>query len=219
MKSPTLEEIEVLENLSPEQRIVWAIKTFSKGLVLTTSFGIQSAIMLHMATQYVPGIRVIFIDTGYLLPETYRFADELTKRLKLNVKIYQPLITSARQEALYGRRWEMGSKEVEDYQFDTKIEPMERAIAELNATAWLTGRRRGQSETREKLPILFLQKGVWKVNPIVDWSAKQVYEYLMLHGLPYHPLWEKGYTTVGDWHESAPGKKRRECGIHQDYQI
>src|SRR5688572_15355514 len=84
-----------LEKATAEERVRWALETHGEGLVLTTSFGIQSAVMLHLVTRIAPNIPVIFIDTGYLFPETYRFADELTKKLGLNLKTYVPAQTAA----------------------------------------------------------------------------------------------------------------------------
>ena len=89
-----------LEKVTAEERVRWAVENFGAGLVMTTSFGIQAAVMLHLVTRVVPDIPVIFIDTGYLFPETYRFADELVRRLALNLRIYNPAMTAARQEGL-----------------------------------------------------------------------------------------------------------------------
>ncbi len=225
-----------LEKLDPVERVKWAVGTFGEGLVLTTSFGVQSAVMLHLVTQVAPAIPVVFIDTGYLFPETYRFADELTKRLGLNLKVYQPLHTAARQEALFGKRWEQGLDGLKAYNFDNKVEPMERAVRELGATAWLAGLRRSQASTREALPVVQVQNKITKIHPIIDWDNRTVHRYLTQHGLPYHPLWDEGYVSVGDWHSSAPlqpgqteeqtrfGGLKRECGLHEvsgrgDFQI
>ena len=88
-----------LATMTAEERIRWAVDEFGDGLILSTSFGIQSAVMLHLASRIVPRIPVVFIDTGYHFPETYRFAEELTKRLDLNLKVYHPRVTAARQLA------------------------------------------------------------------------------------------------------------------------
>ena len=87
-----------LETASAEERIAWAAEVFGPGLILTTSFGIHSAVMLHLVTRIVPEIPVVFIDTGYLFPETYRFARDLTERLQLNLKKYVPAVTAAEQD-------------------------------------------------------------------------------------------------------------------------
>ena len=86
--------------------VLWGHNTFGEGMVLSTSFGIQSAVMLHLVTQVVPKIPVVWVDTGYLPVETYRFAEDLTSRLDLNLKVYQSPLSPARMEALYGRLWE-----------------------------------------------------------------------------------------------------------------
>ncbi len=229
-------ESERLERLSAEERVRWAAEQFGEKLIVSTSFGIQSAVMLHLVTQVVPEIPVVFVDTGYLFPETYQFADQLTKRLNLNLKVYQAPITAARQEALHGKLWEQGREGLEKYNFLNKVEPMNRAMQELGATAWLAGLRRVQSSTRGHLDVVQLQKRTYKIHPIVDWSERDIYQYLTKNDLPYHPLWEKGYVSVGDVHSSAPltagqtaeetrfNGLKRECGLHEsngraDYQI
>jgi phosphoadenosine phosphosulfate reductase len=234
--TPTTPPFFDLEAASAEQRVRWAVETFGDGLVLTTSFGIQSAVMLHLVTQIVPQIPVVFLDTGYLFPETYRFAEELAERLKLNLKVFQPLMTAARQEALYGKQWENGLEGLKRYNFINKVEPMDRAVRELGATAWLAGLRRSQASTRERLSVVQRQNKITKVHPILDWDNRQVHQYLTRYNLPYHPLWEQGYVSVGDWHSSAPlspGQSeeetrfnglKRECGLHEvsgrtDFQI
>jgi phosphoadenosine phosphosulfate reductase len=216
-----------LEKATAEERVRWAHETFGEGLVMTTSFGIQSAVMLHLVTQIVPKIPVIFIDTGYLFPETYRFADELTRRLELNLKTYVPASTAAQQEALHGKLWEKGMEGLKRYNFTNKVEPMDRAVRELGATAWLAGLRRTQSNTREALPVVQRQNKIAKVHPIIDWDNRTVHRYLTKFDLPYHPLWEQGYVSVGDWHSTSklePGMSeqdtrfgglKRECGLHE----
>jgi phosphoadenosine phosphosulfate reductase len=225
-----------LEHTTAEERVRWAIETFGDGLVLSTSFGIQSAVMLHLVTRIAPQIPVIFIDTGYLFPETYRFARELTERLQLNLKKFTPAMTAAEQEALYGKLWEQGLDGIKSYNFTNKVEPMERAVRELGATAWLAGLRRTQASTRESLSVVETQNKITKVHPIIDWDDRRVYNYLTEHKLPYHPLWEQGYVSVGDWHSTSKlldgmseeetrfGGLKRECGLHEpsgktDFQI
>ena len=229
-------EISRLEDAAAVDRLRWARRKFGDNLVLSTSFGIQSAVMLHLVTQYLPDIPVVFIDTGYLFPETYRFAEDLTQRLGLNLKTYVPAETAARQEAVYGKLWEQGKEGLERYNRINKIEPMNRAVKELGADAWLSGLRRSQSSTRARRPVAEKQNRVWKVYPIIDWSDRDIYRYLTENNLPYHPLWDEGYVSVGDWHSSRKlepdmrpedtrfGGVKRECGLHEvsggaDYQI
>lgn len=216
-----------LAAVTAEERIRWALGEFGEGLILSTSFGIQAAVMLHLATRIAPRLPVVFIDTGYHFPETYHFADELTKRLDLNLKVYTPRLSPAYYEARHGKRWELGLDGLTAYNFDHKVEPMDRAVRELGARAWLAGLRRSQSSTRENLGFTQVQNKITKVHPILDWDNRAVHRYLTAHDLPYHPLWDQGYVSVGDWHSSAPlqpgqteeqtrfGGVKRECGLHE----
>ncbi|MFP4540168.1 MAG: phosphoadenylyl-sulfate reductase [Opitutales bacterium] len=225
-----------LAQLDAPGRVRWGLAHFGEQLVLSTSFGIQSAVMLHLVTREAPGIPVIWIDTGYHFAETYRFADELTKRLELNLQVYQPNMTAARQEALYGKRWEGDAPALEAYNRQNKVEPMNRALSELGATAWMSGLRREQAATRAGLEFLKKQNRTWKLHPILDWDHRTVHRYLTAHDLPYHPFWEEGYVSLGDWHSTSKllegmseeetrfGGTKRECGLHElsgqsDWQI
>ncbi|HEU5081501.1 MAG TPA: phosphoadenylyl-sulfate reductase [Opitutaceae bacterium] len=224
------------DRLSAEERIRWALDKYGDRLVMTTSFGIQAAVMLHLVTKVSAQIPIIFIDTGYLFPETYRFARELTEKLNLNLRKYVPAMTAAEQEALYGKQWEQGIDGLKRYNFINKVEPMDRAVRELGATAWLAGLRRTQGSTRESLPVVQRQNKITKIHPIIDWDNRKVHRYLTENDLPYHPLWEQGYVSVGDWHSTTKlldgmreedtrfGGLKRECGLHEtsgkaDFQI
>jgi phosphoadenosine phosphosulfate reductase len=208
--------------------IQWGADTFGQSLVLSTSFGIQSAVMLHMVTQIIPEIPVIWVDTGYLPAETYRFAEQLTQQLNLNLKVYQSSLSPARMEALYGHLWEQHDVDsLNRYDYLRKVEPMQRALGELGALAWLAGLRAGQTDHRKTLDRIGLQDNRYKLLPILSWTSKDVYDYLIAHDLPYHPLFDKGYVTVGDWHSSRPLSAddmherntrfqglKQECGLH-----
>ena len=100
---------------SAQEIIRCSYDAYGENLVMSTSFGAHSALMLHLATQEIPNIPVIFIDTGYLFPETYHFAQELKQRLSLNLKVFSPEMTSAMFEALYGKLWEQGEKGIQKY--------------------------------------------------------------------------------------------------------
>ena len=219
---------ERLARASAEERIGWALSQFSGNIVASTSFGAQSAVTLSLAARLAPGIPVVFIDTGYLFPETYRFADELAARLNLNLKVYRPAVSAAWLEARHGRLWEQGLEGLNAYNRLVKVEPMHRALQELGARAWLAGLRRAQAGSRRSLPVVGRQDGRTKILPIVDWTDRDVHRYLERHRLPYHPLWHRGYVSIGDVHSSSPltadltpeqtrffGLKR-ECGLHEE---
>jgi phosphoadenosine phosphosulfate reductase len=215
-----------LSDASASERIAWALGQFGSSLVLSTSFGAQSAVMLHLVTRLAPDIPVVFVDTGYLFPETYLFADELTKRLRINLKVYRAPESPAWIEARHGKLWEKGAEGLATYNQIAKVEPMQRALSELGAQAWLAGLRRVQSSSREQLPVFSSQDGRAKILPIVDWTERDVHRYLTENALPYHPLWDKGYVSIGDMQTTRPLTAdmtpeetrffgiKRECGLH-----
>jgi phosphoadenosine phosphosulfate reductase len=224
-----LAEINVwLAGRSAEQRVAWALESLSGEHALSSSFGAQSAVSLHLTTQLMPDIPVILIDTGYLFPETYRFVDQLSQRLALNLKIYRPQIGVAWMEARLGKLWEQGVEGIERYNRLRKVEPMRRALDELGVRTWFAGLRRSQTEARAGIDFLELRDGHWKLHPLADWSDRDVGRYLAQHDLPYHPLWDAGYVSIGDVHTTRPWQPgmreedtrffglKRECGLHFD---
>ena len=225
---PLLDKNGQLENLEAADRVRIALEHFDDKIVLTSSFGAQAAVMLHLVTQQKPDIPVVLVDTGYLFPETYQFVDELKQRLNLNLKVYRADTSAAWQEARYGKLWEKGLDGINQYNDMNKVVPMRKALEELGADAWFSGIRRVQSSTRTERKVVEEQNGRIKVHPIVDWDNRQVHYYLKEAELPYHPLWEKGYMSIGDWHSSRPvtaetseedsrfGGLKRECGLHED---
>ncbi|MGH8172014.1 MAG: phosphoadenylyl-sulfate reductase [Rhodanobacteraceae bacterium] len=217
-----------LEQRSAQQRLEWALQTLPGEHVLSSSFGAQSAATLHLATRRRAKVPVVLIDTGYLFAETYRYADDLVERLSLNLKVYRPALGIAWMEARHGRLWEEGLEGLDRYNRLRKVEPMRRALGELGARTWISGLRRAQSPTRSAARVLELRDGVWKFHPIVDWSDRDVWRYMQQNDLPQHPLWEKGYISIGDVHTTRALQQgmraedtrffglKRECGLHYD---
>ena len=218
----------LLEKLTAHERVKWAVENLDNELVLSSSFGIQAAVCLHLVTSIKPDTPIILTDTGYLFPETYQFIDDLTEQLNLNLKIYRAEHSNAWQEARYGKLWDQGLEGLTKYNTINKVEPMKRALKELNAKTWFSGLRRSQSSSRGHLPVLSIQNDCFKFLPIIDWSNKDVFYYLKEHGLSYHPLWDQGYVSVGDIQTSRPLEAgmseedtrffglKRECGLHED---
>lgn len=216
-----------LESLSAEARVRWALDELPGSHVLSSSFGAQAAVGIHLLTRAAPDIPVILIDTGYLFAETYRFIDELTDKLKLNLKVFSAPHSPAWQEARHGKRWERDAAALAEYNQEVKVEPMKRALAALEVGTWFVGLRRNQSASRREAPILAHSGERFKLHPIADWTDRQVHRYLSEHGLPYHPLWHKGYVSIGDHHTTRsifevddPLQTRffgikRECGLHE----
>lgn len=214
--------------LSAEERIDWALEHLPGQHVLSSSFGAQSAVSLHLLTQRLSEMPVVVVDTGYLFPETYRFIDELTESLSLNLHVVRPHLSPAWLQARYGELWNQGREGLDRYNRLAKVEPMQRALVDLGAGTWFAGLRRQQSLSRATTPVLDYRQGRWKVHPIVDWTDRDVGMYLRRYDLPYHPLWDQGYVSIGDTHTTRrwePGMReedtrffgiKRECGLHLD---
>jgi phosphoadenosine phosphosulfate reductase len=209
------------------QRIAWGLETLAGNHALTSSFGAQAAVSLHLATRVRPDLPVVLLDTGYLFPETYRFVDELVHRLDLDLHVFKPEPLAAAR-ARIDKPWERGVAGLDAYHRTHKLEPMRRALDALGVRTWLAGLRRVQSDTRDAIDFLELRDGRWKLHPIADWTDRDVGRHLAAHGLPYHPLWDEGYVSIGDTHSTRrwePGMRtqdtrfgglRRECGLHFD---
>jgi len=143
-----------LEVMTAQQRVSWALENLPQNIMLSSSFGIQAAVMLHLVTEQCSDIPVVLTDTGYLFPETYHFADELVERLGLNLKIYRSTLSAAWQEARFGKLWEQGEDGITQYNQMNKVEPMKQAQRELQVSSWFAGLRRTQSDSRKNLSVL-----------------------------------------------------------------
>lgn len=216
-----------LLKLNLDQRVEWAFDHLEPNFVLTSSFGAQSAVTLHLMTQHQADIPVVLIDTGYLFPETYQFIDQLTERLKLNLKVFKSELSPAWLESRYGQLWEQNLEGINKYNDIMKVKPLAKALKQLGAKTWFSGIRNHQSDSRKDVKIVEQKGKMTKFHPIIDLTDRDVYQYLKKHNLPYHPLWEKGYVSIGDVHTTQPlsvvenlqdtrffGLKR-ECGIHE----
>jgi phosphoadenosine phosphosulfate reductase len=207
-------------------RVRWSLANLPGPFALSSSFGAQAAVSLHLVTQADPSIPVILVDTGYLFPETHQFIDELTRQLSLNIRRFSSPQSVAEFEAQHGKLWEQGREGLDQYLELRKVEPMRRALKTLGTRTWFAGLRRSQAASRAALNPLEVRDGRFKVHPIFDWSDRDVYLYLKANGLPYHPLWDKGYISIGDWHSTKSLSEvssaeelrfsglKRECGIH-----
>jgi len=189
----------LFERSSPQEIVKWAYAEFGRDLLMSSSFGADSAVLLHMATSLYPDMKVIMVDTGYLFPETWRFMEELRQRLNLNVWIFR-----TREDPI---AWLQKSNEPNpQFRQDiatccaiNKNEPFERAFKQLSPRGWLRGIRRGQSESRADKSILEFSKryNCLAVSPLLNWTGREIHEYLKKHDLPYHPLRDKGYLSIG----------------------
>lgn len=223
----------MLETRTPPQIVAWAAAEFGNGLVMSSSFGAESAVMLHMAVQVMPRIRIIMVDTGYLFPETHAFMEALRKRFDLNIWVYRTRNDPVKYLHDAGEaQWDWRNN-VEGCCAVNKNEPFDRAMKELAPAAWLRGIRRDQADTRKSRQIVEWSKrnNCYAISPLLPWSGREIGLYMKEHGLPYHPLVEQGYLSIGCNPLSCTrpvqagedpragrwaGQSKTECGLHVD---
>lgn len=215
------------ETQTSEDIIRWAVGEFSPHIALATSFGAESAVLLHMVTRIDPDIPVLFTNTGFHFKETLEHRDKLVARLKLKLRELKPEIPTEEFLAKNGRLYE---RDPDACCAVNKIAPFEKALKDYQA--WITGIRRNQADTRKDRPFVTSDReALVKVSPLLNWTGKMFWDYAKKHDLPYHPLWEKGYLSIGCSPECCTrpvqlgedpragrwaGKNKIECGIHTD---
>ncbi len=215
-----------LESLSAEELVSWAYAEHGRRLCLTCSWQKQSSVLVHMVAELGIGIDVIELDTHLFFRESYETREALVKRYGL--KLLQPeIITVAEQHRQEGPNlWE---RDPDRCCHIRKVEPLLRVLEPYDA--WISGIRRDQSPSRAGTPKMQWSEryGVWKVHPLADWDEKRVWAYIEVNEIPYNPLHEAGYRSIGcipctrpvreDEEERAgrwAGSDKLECGIHQD---
>ncbi len=215
------------ETQSAEEIVRWAVKNFPTDMAMATSFGAESAVLLHLVTQIIPNIPVLFTNTGFHFKETLEHRDKLVARLKLNLRELKPEISNEEFLAKNGKLYE---RDPDSCCAVNKIAPFEKALKDYKA--WITGIRRNQADTRQQRQFVEPDRGTLvKFSPLLNWTSKMFWDYAKKHDLPYHPLWEKGYLSIGCSPESCTrpvqlgedpragrwaGKNKIECGIHMD---
>ena len=226
---------EELMKLSSLEMLEWSLQKFDNNLAFTTSFGIQSSVLLHLiqSSSLKNDVKIFWIDTGYLPRETYLYANTLINKLSLNITILQSEISPAHMEAIHGKLWE--SNRVEDinkYHQIRKVDPLDKALKKHSIHCWGSGVRAQQTTNRGKMQFIELIRETLSLRPLLGWSQKDIFYYMQEKNLPQHPLFLQGYSTVGDWHSSSAespktkgrstrfGGMKQECGLHvNDYQI
>jgi phosphoadenosine phosphosulfate reductase len=221
----------MLEAQHPEKIVEWAAAQFGRELIMSSSFGAESAMLIHMATRVLRDIRIVTVDTGYLFPETHRFMEELRLRLNLNVWVYRTKndpISYLHQAGEENPTWR---KDIEACCAANKNEPFERAMKDIKPRAWLRGVRRNQTEARKAMRSVEWSPryDCYAISPLLSWTNKDIYQYMKQHDLPFHPLYDKGYASIGcnplsctspvgadDDARSGrwAGKDKVECGIN-----
>jgi phosphoadenosine phosphosulfate reductase len=212
---------------APETEILeWVWKTFGDQAAATSSFQTQSVPLLHLIATHVPELPILFLDTGFHFPETLEFRDQLIEQFGLNVRSLEPRLGHD------GFREEHGKLHQRDPSmccYLNKVEPLEDAMEEYDV--WVSGIRRDQTEQRADTPVLQREDdGTLKVCPMVEWTSRDIWNYVNEHDLPAHPLLKEGYLSIG----CAPctqkpsqgdgerdgrwaGSDKTECGLHTDF--
>jgi phosphoadenosine phosphosulfate reductase len=214
--APALPELD-FEAMSADDLLRWAHEEFGERLCLTCSWQRQSSALVHMVSELELGVDVVELDTLVLFPETYATRDRLVEQYGLELKSFRPLDP-------IDRLWETDPDRCCGIR---KVEPLERALTGYDA--WITGIRREQSPTRANAQKVEWSEryGVWKIQPLVDWDSKRVDAYITVNEIPYNPLHDQGYPSIGCIHctravtagedERAgrwAGSNKLECGIH-----
>ena len=195
---------QLLADSTPQQIIAWALEQ-SEAPLVTTNFRPYESVILHMATQIRPDIKVLWVDSGYSTSATYRFAEKLINDLNLNVEVYIPQQTSARRNVLMKGIPELDSPLHDEFTRQVKLEPFQRALSELKPDLWLNAIRQDQTEFRQGMNIVSSSKdGVIKVAPLYHWTEEQLDAYLTEHNLP----------NEHDYFDPTKGLEHRECGLH-----
>lgn len=189
----------LFEKSHPMDVVKWACAEYGDELVMSSSFGADSAVLLHMATRLLPDIRVIMVDTGFLFPETWQFMEELRRRLNLNVWVYRTKQDPIAYLQSRGEKDPAIRQDVACCCSVNKNEPFDRAMKDLAPRAWLRGIRRRQSETRaDKQFVEFSPRyQCHAISPLLNWGGREIHQYLKENDLPYHPLRDKGYLSIG----------------------
>ena len=205
----------------PAERVVeWLLERFPGKVALACSFQKEETVLLDMLFALEPQARVFGIDTHHLFPETYAHWREVEQRYGTTIEVFEGPSPEELAAAHGENVWETNP---DLYLAVAKIGPLVRALGDLDA--WITGVRRDQSPTRANAPKLGWdeQHELWKANPLADWSDEDCWAYIRERGLPYNPLHDQGYASIGDTHSTQPGEGREgrwagtdkvECGIH-----
>ena len=190
----------IFEHEPPAKVVEWAVAQFgSDDVVMSSSFGAESAVLLHMATRVAPRLRVLFVDTGYLFAETHLFLEQLRQRLNLNVWHFRTAndpIAYLHQAGEDNPAWR---KDIPACCAANKNEPFDRSIRELRPAAWLRGIRRNQADTRSARQFVEWsgKHGCYAISPLLNMTRRDTHAYLKQHDLPYHPLFDQGYASIG----------------------
>lgn len=222
-----LEKInEQFEKQKPIEIIRWAVKEFFPSFAMTSSFGPESGVLLHMASLVNKSIPVLFLETGFHFPETLQYKDQLVKMLGLTNVIDLKADPERRAKLLADNQNVPYEKNPDLCCQINKVEPLDAGLKGYGA--WMSGIRRNQTDFRKSVRIVELYEGgIYKISPLANMTSRDTWWYLKEYNIPQHPLYEKGYLSIGCWPCTRPiqagddersgrwaGKAKKECGIH-----
>ncbi len=214
-----------LAGATPHAIIRWAVERFHPRLTMATAFGPEGCILLHLLAEIEPRVRVFNLDTGYQFPETLELRDRIAERYGIEVEMVRPETTTAEYEARHGGPLYLANSDQCCY--DRKIVPLRRAL--VGYDAWITAIRADQSPHRAAAAIVGPDPkfGLVKVNPLLRWTKRDVWAFIVTHKVPYNPLHDRGYPSIGCWPCTRPvaagederagrwaGQAKTECGLH-----
>jgi phosphoadenosine phosphosulfate reductase len=213
------------ESWSPQRVLSWAFETFGSEVAISSAFGAEGMVLIDMASRVRKDFRVFTVDTEFLFPETYALIDRIQERYEITIERVFSLLSPEKQEQLHGPAlWDRDPDQCCNLR---KVDPLRRKLSELGA--WITSIRRDQTSFRvDARKVEWDAKfGLVKVNPIADWTSKQVWRYLLEHSVPYNPLHDQNYPSIGCTHCTRavqpgedpragrwPGTAKTECGLH-----
>ena len=225
MKDKIAEVQLTAEGWSPQHVLAWAFETFGNDVAISSAFGAEGMVLIDMASRLRRDFRVFTIDTEFLFPETYSLIDKIEQKYEIKIERVFSLLSPEEQERAHGAAlWARNSDQCCNLR---KIEPLRRKLSELSA--WITSIRRDQTSFRQRARKIEWDAkfGLAKVNPIADWTSKQVWHYLHAHGVPYNSLHDQNYPSIGCTHCTRavrpgedpragrwPGTGKTECGLH-----
>jgi phosphoadenosine phosphosulfate reductase len=213
-----------LENRDATAALEWMFETFGESHYIACSFQKTSSVTLHLALQINPDARFFYLDTDVLFPETYAVRDQLADHFGIEFDRFHNLTLEEQAEQYGPKLWKTDPDACCGIR---KVEPMRRALGSVDV--WVSGIRREDNQNRAGAPKFARDKrfDLWKLNPLADWSEEQVWAYINEHGIPYNPLHDQGYPSIGCTHCTKPvapgedprggrwsGLSKSECGIN-----
>lgn len=224
MKKEYLEKSEEFQHCGPREILEWAIKEFWPDIAMSTAFGASGMVLMHMISQINPQMKIIFLDTGFHFKETLEFKEKIKRLYQLNIVEYKATIS--KDELFKVISPHPYADNPDQCCHINKVEPMQRAVGGLRA--WISALRKDQSTSRANIEILEeYEGGLIKINPLAHWTRKEIWNYLYHNNIPYHPLHDQGYPSIGcepctravdaaadERSGRWAGKGKLECGIH-----